>query len=209
MHAQQRPEQILCENEEAVLFSFRQGSRDAFRIVHDKIVKQLLYFAENILDSVPDAEDIVSNAFLKLFSARQEMRNFEHVKRWLYVTVRNEAIDYLRAKSRWRESKEDIAYFGSDIDEHIETERVKSILLQEINNEIDKLPRQRRAIIRLYFFEEKSTSEIAGLLQLSPQTVLNHKTKALEMLRKSNYRFRRLLEDIPGFVLVAAFFLMN
>jgi len=209
MHAQHRTEQILCENEEAVILSFRQGSRDAFRIVHDKIVKQLLYFAENIIYSPPDAEDIVSNAFLKLFSAREEMRTFEHIRRWLYVTVRNEAIDYLRAKSKWRESKEDIAYLGSDTDEQIETERVKSILLQEISNEIDKLPRQRRTIIRLYYFEQKNTLEIAGLLQLSPQTVLNHKTKALETLRKNNNRFKRLLEDIPGFLLVAAFFLMN
>ncbi|HVS95766.1 MAG TPA: sigma-70 family RNA polymerase sigma factor [Puia sp.] len=209
MHAHPRPEQMLCDNEDALMLSFRQGSKDAFRIVHDKIVKQLLYFADNIINSVPDAEDIVSNAFLKLFHAREEMRTFEHVKRWLYVIVRNEAIDYLRAKSKWRESREDIAYLGSDSEEHIETERVRSILLQEINNEIDKLPRQRRTIIHLYFFGQKSTSEIAGLLQLSPQTVLNHKTKALEMLRKNNHRLRRIVEDIPGFLLVAAFFLMN
>ena len=191
------------------MLSFRQGNKDAFRIVYDKIVKQLLYFANNIIDSVPDSEDIVANAFLKLFHAREEMRTFEHVKRWLYVIVRNEAIDYLRAKSKWRESKEDMAYFASNADELIETERVRSILLQEIHNEIDKLPRQRRNIIRMYYFEQKNTSEIAGLLQLSPQTVLNHKTKALEMLRKNNHRFRRFLEDIPGFLLVAAFFLMN
>jgi len=209
MHAHQRQEPLLCENEEAVILSFRQGSKDAFRIVHDKIVKQLLYFAENIIYCTQDAEDIVSNAFLKLFSAREDMRTFEHIRRWLYVTVRNEAIDYLRAKSKWRESKEDIAYLGSNAEEKIETERVRSILLQEICNEIDKLPRQRRTIIRLYYYEQKNTSEIAGLLQLSPQTVLNHKTKALEMLRKNNYRFRRLLEEIPGFLLVAAFFLMN
>ena len=189
--------------------SFREGNKEAFRIVYDKVVYPLTYFVENIIRNQADAEDIVSNAFYKLFHAREEMRTYEHIKRWLYVIVRNEAIDYLRSKTRIRESHHDMAYLESGIEEHLETERVRSILLQDLNREIDKLPRQRKTILRLYFFEQKNTSEIAQLMQLSPQTVLNHKTKALDSLRKSSLRFKRLIEGVPGFILAAAFLLMK
>lgn len=168
--------------------SFREGNKDAFRIVFDQMVQPLTLFADNIIHSKLDAEDIVANAFYKLFHARDQMRTFEHIKRWLYVIVRNEAIDYLRTRSRMRENQQDLSCLEADSDEYLETEKVRSLLLRDIHKEIDKLPRQRRTILRLYFFEQKNTSEIAELLQLSPQTVLNHKTRALDSLRKSNLR---------------------
>ena len=156
-----------------------------------------------------DAEDIVANAFNKLFYARERMKSYEHVKRWLYVIVRNESIDYLRAKTRQRESHYDLAYLETNVDQNIETERAKTVLLQNIMAEIEKLPRQRKAIVRLYFFEQKSTAEIAEQLGLNSQTVLNHKSKARESLCKSGLKFKWLLEGVPGFLLAAAFYLLK
>src|ERR1700761_9554629 len=203
------PEQPLHNNEEAVMLSFREGNKEAFRLVYDRMVRPLTYFVENIIHSQVDAEDIVANAFYKLFHARAGMRSYEHVKRWLYVIVRNESIDYLRAKTRQKESQYDLSYLESGIEEQAETERVRTILLQDIHKEIERLPKQRKTILRLYFFEQKNTSEIAEIMQLSPQTVLNHKTKALNALRKSGLRMKWMLDGVPGFVVAAAFYLLR
>src|SRR5215469_11609979 len=203
------PERPLRSNEEAIMNSFREGNQDAFRLVHDQMCRPLMYFVENIIHSEIDAEDIIANAFYKLFHARANMRTFEHIKRWLYVIVRNESIDYLRAKARARESEHDLSYLETGVEEHAETERVRAVLLQDIHKEIDKLPKQRKTILRLYFFDQKNTTEIAEILQLSPQTVLNHKTKALDALRKSGLRFKWLLDGVPGFVVAAAFYLLK
>ena len=196
-------------NEEAIIISFRDGNKEAFRIVYDQMVRPLTYFVENIIHSQTDAEDIVANAFYKLFHARANMRSFEHIKRWLYVIVRNESIDYLRAKTRQKESQYDLSYLETGIEEQAETERVRTVLLQDIHKEIERLPKQRKTILRLYFFEQKNTSEIAEIMQLSPQTVLNHKTKALDALRKSGLRLKWLLDGVPGFVVAAAFYLLR
>jgi RNA polymerase sigma-70 factor (family 1) len=204
-----RLEQTLLNNEEAVMNSFREGNKDAFRVIYDQMVRPLTFFVENIIHSQPDAEDIVANSFYKLYHARTGMRSFEHVKRWLYVIVRNEAIDYLRARTRARENQYDIAYLESGVVEHTETERVKANVLQDVYKEIEKLPKQRRTILRLYFFEQKSTTEIAEQMDLSPQTVLNHKTKAIDSLRKSGLRFKWLLDGVTSFVVLAAFYLLK
>src|ERR1700761_2180882 len=198
------PDQPLHNNEEAVMLSFRDGNKEAFRLVYDRMVRPLTYFVENIIHSQIDAEDIVANAFYKLFHSRSGMKSIEHIKRWLYVIVRNEAIDYLRLKTRQRESQHDLAYLDTGIEEQVETERVRTVLLPDIHKEIEKLPRQRKTILRLYFFEQKNTSEIAQIMQLSPQTVLNHKTKALDALRKSGLKIKWLMEGVPGFALAIA-----
>jgi RNA polymerase sigma-70 factor (family 1) len=203
------PERPLHNNEEAIMLSFREGNKEAFRLVYDQMVRPLSYFVENIIHSQVDAEDIVANAFYKLFHARANMRSFEHIKRWLYVIVRNESIDYLRAKTRQKESQYDLSYLETGIEEQAETERVRTVLLQDIHKEIERLPKQRKTILRLYFFEQKNTSEIAEIMQLSPQTVLNHKTKALDALRKSGLRLKWLLDGVPGFVVAAAFYLLR
>ena len=191
------------------MLSFREGNKEAFRLVYDQMVRPLSYFVENIIHSQVDAEDIVANAFYKLFHARANMRSFEHIKRWLYVIVRNESIDYLRAKTRQKESQYDLSYLETGIEEQAETERVRTVLLQDIHKEIERLPKQRKTILRLYYFEQKNTSEIAEIMQLSPQTVLNHKTKALDALRKSGLRLKWLLDGVPGFVVAAAFYLLR
>lgn len=188
-------------NDEAIMWAFREGDTEAFREVYDRMVRPLAYYVENIIYSPPDAEDIVANAFTKLYKRRSEMRSIEHIKRSLYVIAHNEAIDYLRLKSRQRESHSEVAYLGAECDEHHETERVKSAVFQGILSEIEKLPRQRRTILRLYFFEQMTTAEIANLLGLNSQTVLNHKAKALEALRKSGTKFKGLLEGVTAFAL--------
>jgi RNA polymerase sigma factor (sigma-70 family) len=196
-------------NEDVVMLSFREGDQDAFRWVYDKLVRPLTYFVENIIFSTTDAEDIVANAFSKLYNARSGMRSFEHIKRWLYVIVRNESIDYLRSKRRLRESHTEVAYLESASENQLETERVKTEVFQKILAEIENLPRQRKAILRAYFFEQKSTAEIAENMGLNSQTVLNHKAKALDSLRKKGMKFKVLLEGVPGFLLAIAFYLLK
>lgn len=209
MQASTKIEQPVYENEEAIMNLFREGDKDSFRWIYDRMVRPLTYFVENIIFSHADAEDIVANAFYKLFHARTGMKSYEHVKRWLYVIVRNEAIDYLRLKTKQRESRHDLAYLETGVEEHMETERAKTVVFQGILQEIEKLPRQRKTILRLYFFEQKSTAEIAEMLQLNSQTVLNHKAKALESLRQSGLKFKWLLDGVPGFLLAAAFYLLK
>jgi RNA polymerase sigma-70 factor (ECF subfamily) len=203
------PTPLYDNNEDAVMLAFREGDKEAFREVYDRMIRPLTYFVENIIFSPIDAEDIVANAFTKLYNARSGMRSIEHIKRWLYVIARNESIDYLRLRARQRESHGEVAYLGAVADDQFETERVKSEVFQCILNEIEKLPRQRKAILRLYFFEQKSTAEIAKQLGLNSQTVLNHKAKALESLRKNGTKFKWLLEGVTSFLLAITFYLLK
>lgn len=198
---------VFENNEEAIMLAFREGDTDAFREIYSRMVRPLTYYVENIIFSQIDAEDIVANAFHKLYSGRTTMRSFEHIKRWLYVIARNESIDHLRLRTRQRESHNEVAYLGAISEDQLETERVKAEVLQNILDEIEKLPRQRKAILRAYYFDQKTTAEIADELGLNSQTVLNHKAKALETLRKKGMKFKGILEGVVAFLLAITFYL--
>jgi RNA polymerase sigma-70 factor (ECF subfamily) len=55
--------------------------------------------------------------------------------------------------------------------------------MENIIEEIESLPPMRKAVFKMIFLEEKSTQEVAKALDISPQTVLNHKSHALNYLR--------------------------
>ena len=207
MQAFSKIEQPITDDPAFDLAAFRAGDRVAFKWVYDRLAKSLLYFAQNIVDSSTDAEDIVASAYLKLYRAKVDMQSFVHAKRWLYLIVRNEAIDLLRYRNRSREIHQDLSYFTPE--EHADVEHLKTSLLQNLSEEIEKLPRQRKTILRLYFFEGKTTSEIAEQMQLNSQTVLNHKTRALEALRKTVVSSDWLLPGVLGVFLAASLFLLN
>jgi RNA polymerase sigma-70 factor (ECF subfamily) len=207
MQAYPKIEQSVSDDPAFDLSAFRKGDTNAFKWVYERLTKSLLYFAQNIIDSPTDAEDIVASAFLKLHRSRAEMQSYVHIRRWLYFIVRNESIDLLRYRTRSREIHEDLSYLNSE--EYVDLEMLKTSLLQNLSEEIEKLPRQRKAILRLYFFEGKTTAEIAEQMQLNSQTVLNHKTRALEALRKTVLSADWLLSGVLGVFLGAAFFLLN
>ncbi len=207
VHIPQRAPEI---EDDLNLAAFRRGDETAFRWVYDRLGKPLYYFAQNIVDSPAEAEDIVANAFEKLFGrSRATMESFDHIKRWLYVIVRNEAIDHLRYKNRNREAHLDLLHSGDREEQRVDLEMLRMNLLQSLQEAIERLPRQRKTILQLYFFEQKTTAEIAEQLQLNSQTVLNHKTRALESLRKTVLMPDWLLPVLLVISMPMAFFLLK
>ena len=67
----------------------------------------------------------------------------------------------------------------------INSEKQKTYVSKIVKKAIDDLPPQQGTVLRLYFFEKMKTHEIAELMELSGQTVLNHKSKAIASLRKT------------------------
>jgi RNA polymerase sigma factor (sigma-70 family) len=77
---------------------------------------------------------------------------------------------------------------NSRIEDQVDAENIQASLLgniyEQLNAEIDKLPPIRQQTIRLHFYEQRTPEEIAVLLNVKYQTVINNKNKALRSLRR-------------------------
>ncbi len=125
-----------------------------------------------------DADDLFQEVFVRLVSHIQELESWEHVKAWLIRVTIN------CAKKHYGQ------YWNKNVDYMDEPERLsdqtQSYEIAEehpVRAAVRKLPPKYRLIVHLYYYEELSMAEIAGLTKQRESTVKSQMHRAREMLR--------------------------
>ncbi len=125
-----------------------------------------------------DADDLFQEVFVRLVSHIQELESWEHVKAWLIRVTIN------CAKKHYGQ------YWNKNVDYMDEPERLsdqtQSYEIPEehpVRAAVRKLPPKYRLIVHLYYYEELSVAEIAGLTKQRESTVKSQMHRAREMLR--------------------------
>ena len=78
------------------LTAFNQGNSNAFRFIFESYNKILFTCAMQLVKDKEQAEDIVSEAFTKLWQRHDVFQTEEHIKAFLFVATRNASLNYLR-----------------------------------------------------------------------------------------------------------------
>jgi RNA polymerase sigma-70 factor (ECF subfamily) len=159
----------------------------------DKDFEQLfgqLYFplrtyAYRFVRSVSTAEDMVQDAFEQLWANRSAIKNRQAWTAYLFTSVRNNSINYLKKKQVERKHisvQDDIeSLYQSAIAEMQGHESIETV--NRIKDSIHTLPDTARRIFLLSRKYNMRNSEIADFLNISIKTVEKHITKALQHLR--------------------------
>lgn len=159
------------------------GNEEALSYFFKKHHHSLCYFAAKLVQDVPQAEDIVAECFVKLWERRDKFGDSEKIKAFLYISCRNRCLKYLRDVKRKTAAQE--VYFKQldQNEEEILYEIIDTEVIDTLAWEIEELPEKCREVFKMIYFEGKKTDEIALALNLSVQTVRNHKTRAIEQLK--------------------------
>lgn len=169
-----------------LFYRFQQGDNNAFKIVYDQHFSRLFLIVRYYVGRDDVAEDIVSNAFIKLFDSRARIRDLDHVYRFLFTVARNEAISHFRAMRRRRQAPLDEEQLvDREYHDSRETELERDRWMMKIQNLVELLPPKRRKIFRLHFFDGLTVREIANQLKLTETTVRNQNNRALKFLRQA------------------------
>lgn len=123
-----------------------------------------------------DALDIVQESIYKALSAKDTLKNSDHIKTWFYRIVVNTALDFLRKQKRLGVMDEEIlsTLEGGAVDHY------QNIDLQRA---LDDLPVKYRSVVVLRYFEDLKIEEIAQILNENVNTVKTRLYKSLEKLR--------------------------
>ena len=129
----------------------RAGDDRAFSEIVERYQERLLGFARRLLHGTGhDAEDVVQDAFIRAYNALRATGNEMHLRPWLYMIVRNRAMDDLRRPARVAAELEDIEHFAPAASfDHDPAERAaERELLRDVVAEMQRLPeRQRLALV--------------------------------------------------------------
>lgn len=167
-----------------LLLRLQNKDEDAFNDVFLALYPRLCLFAEKIIQDSKDAEDIVEDVFIKLWNQPVLFNDYEHLKAFLYRSIRNSCLNFLKINKRRLER--DNFFFGERGTYEEATylsEITRTELLSELYAAIYQLPPQAQKVIIKTYIEGLSNQEVADALSLSVNTVKNHKQKGLALLR--------------------------
>lgn len=159
------------------------SDRKAFDNLFRSLYPRLVRFAFKYVKNKATAGDIVQDAFVILWEKREELDPQQSVKAYLYSIIRNRSLNYLRDHSSETvglELLKDSRMKTTDSpDRHDEQEQLENLLKVWIED----LPQRQQEAFELSRFEGLDHDEIAGVMEVSSNTVNNHIVSALKHLR--------------------------
>ena len=172
-------------SDQDIIALFRRGAHEAFDHLFKLHYRPLVYYSNQLVGDEQEAEDIVVETFVKLLRKRADFDNLQDIKAFPFISVRNACYDYLRYLQRHEISHQEIFYLTGKEEIIDDQEMIRAKVLQEIYKEIENLPAQCQKVFKLIFFHGLTTGQVAAGMNISPQTVLNQKARALNLLRLS------------------------
>lgn len=173
------------KNDEAnIIHRIVKGETSLYEYFLDKYSQQVFVLIVRIVENQEDAEELTQDTFLKAFEHLSSFKAESSFSTWIYRIAYNTAISATRKK------KQDLFVMDNAVLTNISDQQIDDTLNDEseerigkLNEAIKKLDAEERALISLFYNEEKPIGEIALILGL---TESNTKVK-LHRIRKKLY----------------------
>lgn len=167
-----------------VLFTkqINEKQTDAFCRLFNDFFDSLLYFATGYVECKEVAEDIVQEIFVDTWEGKTEFQSYNSLKTFLYTSVRNACVDWLRHQQVEKKYADVVLRETSECEEDFAYKVMREEVYRKLFAVIDELPDRRREIFK-YHMQGKSNTEIAELLDLSVFTVKTQKVKAVQYIK--------------------------
>lgn len=192
------------DEDAALIRRARAGEDAALETLVRRHYASVYNLAYRLCNNRDDAEDIVSEAFVRVHNALPSFRGDAHFTTWLYRIVKNVFLDE-RKKQRIRSHsslEEMVELEDSTVSRQVEDpnpgpewaveRREQADLIREA---VMALPKNQRLMIALYHFQHRSYEEIAEVMGLPIGTVKSRLNRARLALKNKLYPSRELLES--------------
>jgi len=166
-------EKLNTLNDESLVERVRDHDHQAFSILVSRHSEKFYYSSYRIVMNGPEAEDVVQDAFLKLWERPEIWKAGKGAKftSWFYKIVMNLSVDRYRRlkKTIDLEEEKNLKVDGKQFDDLQKTEEQ-----QVIDSALKNLPEKQLLAVNLCFYEEMKRKDAAKLMGVS--------VKALESL---------------------------
>lgn len=135
-------------------------------------LKNILYrLALRITQNAQEAQDIVQDTLLKVWSKREQWNEIESIEAFSLAICRNLALDTIKSSANKNSSiDENVAQHQAKTFDPLE-QTLQNDRVQTIKKIIDALPEKQKTCIQLRDIEGKQYKEIAQILQISEEQV--------------------------------------
>ncbi len=165
-----------------------EGDGLAFKEIHRELFRGLYHYALKLLQDGELASDAVQELFVRLWLKRDSIGPMRKVKPYFFTALRRQILNQLRNTQARALKISGIP--GPDIDFSPEEIVVRNeeyeTLQSRIATLLNELPKRQKEVIYLHYFEEMDYAQIAEVMGIHYQSVLNLTQKALQKLRQAD-----------------------
>ena len=169
------------ESDEALFRQVQAGGRDAFAVLVERYRRRAFAVALRMLGRRQDAEDVVQQAFLRLYEARAQYHPRWRLTTWFYRILTNACVDELRRRrpqvplDDWDDAADDSPHRS------VETAERDRLL----RGALSTVPVEARIVLTLYYGDGRTYREIGAIRGVSVNTVKTHLRRGRLALRKA------------------------
>jgi RNA polymerase sigma factor (sigma-70 family) len=188
--------------EEAILAGCLRNDAVAQKELYAKYSPKMLSVCYRFAHNREDAEDMLQEGFIKVFSQIHTFRNQGAFEGWVRRIVVHTCINILKKNKKFNESVDIIHATTLQVRE----ESVPSIVqAKQVVECIRLLPIGYRTVLNLYAIEGYSHKEIADMLDIEESTSRSQYTRARQMLEEILVKKKILVKPVERIGLLSAF----
>ena len=188
-------------DEELVAY-VRQGDQAAFEVLVRRHERMVFNIAWRMLRNREDAEDAAQEAFLRAFRSIETFRGQAKFSSWLYRITVNfclSALESATASRRLVHLSDDLDTDNTDLAaKEASPEQIagREDFAERIRALVDDLPPKYRAVLTLYYLQDRSYLQVAEILDIPLGSVKVQLHRAKNLLRNKvleQYQLEELL----------------
>lgn len=149
------------------------GKTGDFSFLVEKYKNMVFTLALRMVKNREEAEEISQDAFVKAYKSLSKFKGDSKFSTWLYKITYNSCLDKLKSQKRMIKSDviDKIHIRGLEVEKDALDYMDEKERLKVINNAINLLADEDKAIITLFYFNELSLQEVSDIVGTNPNTV--------------------------------------
>lgn len=162
--------------------------------LYDEHAPSLFAFLLNFTRDENDTRDLLQELFVKMARDPALLKKVANERSYLIRLAHNSAIDLIRRRDTRERTKENFAAERISLFAPINDPDIK-LFRENLTEALGELPEDQRAVVHLKLWEGLTFDEIAGALEISPNTAASRYRYGLDKLRE---RLRPLYREITN-----------
>jgi RNA polymerase sigma-70 factor (ECF subfamily) len=159
------------------------ANEKAFRRLFDKYRDDIYRYSFSLLKSRANAEEIVQDVFLKIWTSRSTLDPARCFKSLLYTIAKHLCFNFMKKAANNQQLRNEVFHLHERAHNPLERQFIETEYNMLCELALEKLPVKRRIIYKMSREENKSYDEISRELHISVSTVKNQISKSLASMR--------------------------